>query len=837
MKKSTFYCIMLCFSGVLQAQHDSFPAILRVFPEKGGAYAPVFSTFCSDRCWLSEREFDLTSMRFVPRDSTSCVPIFTKRIWHGSDPADLDPTTLQWQADEYDFNYLWTYEYRSDQLAPGGGKDTLILWRYDRQKARQDSFASLLQGEITIGKPGIWVTDHKEMVLLDRRSGQVLSRAENPDGLGVMMRLQAWGDDVIVNDRWLYQRIHARYVPFFPLPADMEGCNSPQKLEFQGELCLSSIREEGNLYAYYLVAPGHPPIKMPFEPNNFSYQGYLLAANPPLAWLCEKDTLRSFDFTMGGTSAYPGSTIEPLHGNHDGRFLGFYSELGLSFFDKYNCQFRVLQLPYGHKMPRNFTANHRYIFLTYENHWDIVNFSKLETAFRRSTILDEYAIFEQAWRSIQNDPHEEFYSKYEAYFKLYNRYKGNKNPKIESAWEQVRKSVSYPLYAAPDSILERVAIDFEAGRFDPSVSCEIAQGLFRFWGSKGELLKSLRLLSASNYENCIVQEMESGEYIQQMLQNTQHSLDSISRLKTSPDEKLYATGKVWLNYCLYKRWFRYVQDPREGLEQAFDYYRTLLQKYPKSPWADNAAYDTLYYIDYHATTTDDETPDGNDKDAYRAFDQFLKDYPSSDCRADVLLRMAKVIIRGAGGRIYERVSIEQAEECLQTIAKEYPDFAKNSADYQKSLGSLNARLWSARWVLGITLDQTTFRLEDTIRVTVKISNTSRNSQTLDTIFLRRWHERLSLTLHPIRDKSCEDIWGEFPLIREKTPVEVQAVTLLPGSSYIETFVLGHSTMKKNYDASKFNLAIDTIYSYHMEYHHPTLQWLWMSAPGGRFSVE
>ena len=503
MKKSTFYCIMLCFSGVLQAQHDSFPAILRVFPEKGGAYAPVFSTFCSDRCWLSEREFDLTSMRFVPRDSTSCVPIFTKRIWHGSDPADLDPTTLQWQADEYDFNYLWTYEYRSDQLAPGGGKDTLILWRYDRQKARQDSFASLLQGEITIGKPGIWVTDHKEMVLLDRRSGQVLSRAENPDGLGVMMRLQAWGDDVIVNDRWLYQRIHARYVPFFPLPADMEGCNSPQKLEFQGELCLSSIREEGNLYAYYLVAPGHPPIKMPFEPNNFSYQGYLLAANPPLAWLCEKDTLRSFDFTMGGTSAYPGSTIEPLHGNHDGRFLGFYSELGLSFFDKYNCQFRVLQLPYGHKMPRNFTANHQYIFLTYENHWDIVNFSKLETAFRRSPI----------------------------------------------------------------------------------------------------------------------------------------------------------------------------------------------------------------------------------------------------------------------------------------------------------------------------------------------SNTSRNSQTLDTIFLRRWHESLSLTLHPIRDKSCEDIWGEFPLIREKTPVEVQAVTLLPGSSYIETFVLGHSTMKKNYDASKFNLAIDTIYSYHMEYHHPTLQWLWMSAPGGRFSVE
>lgn len=839
MKNCTFCFVLLCFPILLNAQNDTLPAISKIFPDAGDAYEPVFSPFCSDRLWLNEREFDIPSRRFVPKDSVSCVPTSAQRLWQGSVPVDPNPRRIQWQADPYDPNLYWTYEYRHDDSVPWlERKDTLILWRYDRKTAQQKSFVSLLQGEMTIGEPGIWVTNHKELILLDRYSGQVLSRAGNPANGEVLMFLQPWGEDVIITDRWLYQRAQNRYVSFFALPADMEGCKSPEKTEFHGELCISQVREENNRYTYHLIAPEHSPIVLPFKPKKFSYHDYLLSANPPLAWLCEADTLRSFDFITSDTVSYPGSTDQPLHGNHDGRFLGFYSELGLSFFDKYNCQFRVLQLPYGHKMPRNFKSDHRYVYLTYEKHWEIIDFSKLEKTFRRSSTLEEYAVFEQEWRATQKEPDKDFYTQYASYLKLYNRYKTSKNLKIEASWEQVRNSVSYPLYVAADSILDRVAIDFEAGRFDPSVSCQIVVGLFRYWGSKGEIQKALRLIAGGDHEICLKQGMDSGKGLLQLLKTTQYRLDSIEQLKLPPDEHLYATGKVWTEYCLKKPWFRFVIDPRKGLQQAYNYFRTLLQQYPNSLWADNAAYDTFQYIDHQQDDfSEDLIPSGNPEEAFKTFAKFLKDYPHSDRRPDVLLRMANLIFYGVHDGQYNRVGDEKAAEYFQEIEAQYPEFAKTSEPFRKAVGLLNHKRWSERWSLEVAFERDTFRFQDTVQVTVLLRNKSQSSQTLDTVFLRRWHERMSITLHTLRDKGCESTWGDFPLMRKRTPTEVQALTLLPEDSYQEVFVLGRNSMNKNYGPGKFELAKGTTYTYSMEYHHPVIQWIGMSTSGGRFTIE
>ena len=837
MKKIGFCFVLLSLSWVLKAQNDSFPAVFSVFPEKGEAYAPVLSPFCLNHGWLGEREFDLLSRRFVSSDSASCIPKSAQRLWHGASVSDLNPTRLWWKADPYDPNLFWTKDYREDDSVPWQDRvQTLIVWRYNRETAKQDSFVSLVSGDFTIGKPGIWVTNSKELLLLDRRSGDVILKAENPFGLGRGMSLQPWGDNLIVSDQWLYQVKQHQYVPFFPLPAEMEGCKSPEKVEFQAELCLSMVRSEGSQYSYHILAPGYPPTQVPFEPVNFSYQNRLLAVNPPLAWLCKKDTLIGFDYTTGALEGYPGSSDTPLHGNHEGRYLGFYAELGLSFFDKYTCQFRVLQLPFGHKMPRNFATDGQYIFLTYEDHWEIINFSKLASVFRPSSILAEYSAFEQEWQAWAKDANHDFYKNYEVYLSIYYKYKDFKNPKIAGVQHQFASWVSYQLMVTPDSVLSQVASDYSSSRFDPSISCEIALGLFKWYGQKGDLEAARSLLPMLENEPCINQILLDDDWRLQNVKVTNFKLDSVAQLNLAPDENLFATGKVWFDYCLTKRWFVYNSDPRQDFEQAFEYFRKLLEQYPESPWADNAAYEMFHYIDYHSTTTDDETPDGDDKEAFIAFSKYLDDYPDSDRSPEVMLRLAKVIIRGLGQRHIDQDKAEKAAEYLQIIAQKYPEFAKKEEGYQEAQNLLNARLWSNRWSLKIALNQTSFRIQDSIRVTVSLQNHSRSPQTLDTTFLNRWQEGLFLTLHPIRDIGCEDIWGDFPLIPENTTKD-ESITLPAGAAFTKNFVLAKSAVIKNYGSRKFDLTPGTTYIYNLEYRHPIKHWLWMSAHGTRFSIE
>lgn len=829
--KKNYICFVLCCIAVLgQAQTDSLPGVFAIFPEKGDAYTPFFSPFCSDRCWLNNKEFDIPSRRFVPKNTEPCIPAAARREWHNEYYADTEAMGLWWRSDPYDQRFLWMEKHWNN---------TLFLWRYDQQEARKDSFFSMPGGSITFGKPGIWVTNNKELVLLDRRSGQVLCRAGNPENGRIVMDLQASGEDVIVTGRWLYQRAQNRYVPFFALPSDMEGCKSPQQVEFKQEICCSMVGEPGDHYAYFLRTPNQHFYRLPFDLGCCA-RNYILAVNAPLAWFCFPDKLLAFNFTTGDSLVYYGSTGTPLNGNQDGRFLGFYSERGLSFFDKSECRFSVLNLPYGFPIPRDFCSDQEHVFLTYEKHWEIVDCSSLDANYKRSPVLDDYKVFEQEWRASQKgDNSGDFYSEYDVYLKLFTRYKQTQNPKITVSWAQVRGRLIYTLYTAPDTTMERITYDYEAGRFDRSISSEVVEGLFRYWGSIGALQPALRLIKFSENQDYLNEGPQSVGYLIDILKTTQRRLDSLELVKETPDARLYAMGKIWLDYCFSKISFRFsLNDPWHNFEQAYAYFRTLIQKYPNSPLADNAAYDMLQFIDYQKRSTDDYMPEGNPGLAYKAFLQFLEDYPKSDQRPDVLLRLAKIILEGVYLEKGNQINEADAAQYLEAIAEEYPEFAKKSESYQIMLGMQKGQLWSQRWSMSIAFDQDKYRVQDTIRVTVKLYNKSQREQTLDSVFLLRWNEGLMINIRQLRDKGCDEVYGYFPMFPEKTSYGGQSVRVAPGASYEETFVLGHTSLKKYAEGRQIEFVKGGTYSYYFRYDHIVLRWLSMEAQQqGRFSVE
>lgn len=821
------------FAAYSSAQRDSLPSVWTVLPKQYGAQRPFISPFCKDKVWFRDHVYDLPGRRYLlPDDTLSCFPAAAVRIMSGSDP-DY-PFYLWWRPDPYTDQYYWTDEYRND---------TLFIWRYNVRLARQDCFFKQYQAnESLIGKAGIWISHNQELVLVDRHSGQVLLREGTPDSTArYSLGLRNWGENIMLNDQRIYQYAERRYVPFFPLPADMEGCKYPGGKQFDTEVCGSWYAEDANnQYAYFLSTPSHPPVRLPFKlaANGASIEHQILASNPPLTWFYFPDKLIAYNIYTGDSVVYAGSTGEPLPGDQNGRFLGFRSELGLSFFDKDQCQFRRLDLPYGFEWPRHFTCNQDYIFITCENYWRIIDCSKLDTIFQRSLVEEEYQVFKRELAHFRKDASEDFYAQYAAYLKLYDRYRDNKNPKIAQFWDYAKYGISQALYAAPDSLLEKIAVEYEAGKYDPSISCELATTLFNYYGYYGELQKARYLLSVDDNAACIEEKSGSGTYYIDLIKTTQFRLDSVQKSKQPKDQLLYAMGKIWWDYCYQTRGFRYSLNPRGDFEQSYNYYRKLIQQYPKSKWADNAAYDTMYYIDYHGTTTDDETPDGNDAQAYEVFTQFLKDYPHSDRRPNVLLRLAAIVQRGLQGRYNNQSGQEQLADYLETIANEYPDFAKTTPDYQIISAGLKRQSWASRWKLLVSTDQKVYKLSDTIRVTIQLYNQSGKEQTLDTAFLNTWQRGLYLHLNQQREQGCEPRSGGFPLLPEKRPIGIHPVTVAPGTDYKATFVLAHTSQIRMFGFSIFDLASGGNYSYGLQYCHPVLTWLFMSAiQGGDFRVE
>lgn len=803
---------------------------MKVLSGDGYAYAPVFSPLCPDLCWFAEQAFDLNTRRFLPDGAASaCVEAKKLRDLLGSlTPFGIEDRTdrylLRWQADPFDSRFLWSYEHT----------DPFTLLRYNRTTGKRDVFNTLPQRsmgtEFVMGKAGIWVTNHQELMLLDRQTGKILERAGNPNGVGRSMTLRPWGDDVLVSKEWLYQRATKHYVPFFPLPQDMEGCKSPYKVEFLGELCYSAIYDVGNNLGHFITAPGPVVRRLPFL-KDWRDERFDLGVNPPLAWFSFKKRIVALNYVNGDSAVYYGSTGRPVNGDQSGRYLAFATELGISFFDKNTCQFRVINRPYGYEQPRHFICAGEHILLTYEKYWEVVDVSKLDTAFAASTLLEDAEAFEQQLRAIYTAVPDDFYPRYAAVLHLYKTYEARKNPKIDERWQDVLRNLGEILfYASPDSVILRAIADYESGRFVPAFNCDATKAIFRFWADQDELKKALQLLDAPDNRTCF-QESEWGEIeITQPIRSLQFSLDSLAAFTLPPDERLYAEGKIWEQFGRQKSIYRYHQDPIRNLKKAYDCFRTLIQQYPQSIWADNAAYDTMTYIDFHSTSPDyDFMIQGDDKKAFATFKQFLRDYPQSDRRPDVLLRIAAAFRRGGIEDNNHDASDEaMAAEYLQIIADEYPDFAEVSTFYKNSRQELDRHYWSETWSCTGKPDKSVYQLQDTIRVTVRMQNKSQSVQILDTAFIQHWYQGLRFHLSEVRDQGCEGLWGDFSLTREKPLVATQPVSIQAGGYYEETFVLGSTILNRINGGGYFPLHSGLTYYFDLEFRHPGMPWLWLS---------
>lgn len=825
--KLFFVYFLLVFSAIqLPGQTDTLPAVLKVYPQSGEAYEPIFSPFCADHCWLSGHEFDLSVGRYMSTGEQSCLPPLSIRFADGSDPKYVGREPLRWFQDPYDSRYCWTYDYHRDHISAWENqRDTLFIYRFDRVTQQQKAIRTLTQAEMLIGKSGIWVTSQDGIVLYDKQSGKELAQIKDPFDNNLSLWLHNWGADVVISDRLIYRVKTGKIEPFFPLPSDMEGCKSPEKVEFYHETAISSVNEGNSDLGFYMYVPNRYAIKLPLKSYNHDPL-LILTANTDQAWMMQRDTLWSYNLADGSLNAYPMEKCEPMNGvKADGRFLAFSNEKGLIFFDKYTCEFRVIPMPYGYKKPYSYYSSGSKILLFYfDEHWELVTFNKLDRTFKATDLQIQYDDFAPEIERFNALP-QAFSPRYEAFIPIKDQYSKFNNQKINEQLAHMASSFSYTLYIAADSVLERVALDFASGKLDTILRCPVTKSLFNYYAQNGALSEIQPLLI--NNAPCVKVIRNNNRPLIEQINRTLYRLDSIAGLSLAPDERLFATGKIWMEYCLTKRWTHF-SDPYIYLEQAFDYYRNLIKKYPDSRWVDNAVYDMMYYIDYYPQDSSDPMPESDQLKAIEAFKQFLIDYPDSDCKPQVLHRMLKSMNRLAS---YHAWPLDEVQAYIDTLNLQYPDYAQKNEVFRIQYFVLNRR-WNERWNLLANVSGDTVSLEKPVKVEIRLINTGKAAELLDTSFLNHWNAGLIMHLSQIVTQGCDSKWGNFPLSPESSAIHRQAIEVPVGGKYSEWFVLGTVSRNLNDGGGHFTPRLGESYEYNIELVPLGVPWLRSSGNRG-----
>ncbi len=591
--------------------------------------------------------------------------------------------------------------------------------------------------------------------------------------------------------------------------------------------------KESDTTAFFLITPEGEVHRLP---GWGGMDAVLVQDSAVWAWGRFPQRLMHYDMQERRTFFYPTYgpeyyyLITPCH-----QFLWFWGYNSLLCFDRKNQSTLFYPRQIVELGLRNIECVGDSIFLSFmENKERFSIDSIIENGLPAIEIWAEYVVFEKDRlalhvESVQRD----FYRTIAAHRLLKSLYGDSTNPIIQKTLADEPWGASYALFVATDSVLLRVENDYEQGRFAPDELPIVVSNLFAFYGKKGRLEEALLLADNTAYAPFFENEHYGKLHL---VRETKYQLDSILDSGAPPDEILYAAGKVWLRYCQYSGWF-YDEFDGPNIALANRHFRELLRQYPESRWADNAAYDTLTYADFVGEHVEELDRSKRER-AVSAFNQILLDYPATDCRPKILLRLAKLV---QGSRWYEseirQRGLKTADEYLRELAELTPDVAV-AKEAQAVQQRENFSRWSKAWIFSVQPEKPVFKLGGPLRFVVRFTNVSGSTQTLDSLFMRDWPELLYLRMTQFREENCRAHWGDFKSERAIKKDNYRALSVPSGSHYEEIVELMPASANWSQNPlGKFDMTLPADYRISAEIRRPAWDWRGPHDYKVRFRIE
>ncbi len=217
--------------------------------------------------------------------------------------------------------------------------------------------------------------------------------------------------------------------------------------------------------------------------------------------------------------------------------------------------------------------------------------------------------------------------------------------------------------------------------------------------------------------------LQEQNQVLQKARETKHRLDSVASLSLRPDERLWALGNIWASYIENELYVTEYSGYNYSL--AIPYFEQIIEKYPKSSLADNAAFTLVYFSLSGAGEGGD---DSYCLSAAYELEKVLKQYPDSDQKAQVMLDIAGFYLNFDDyastdstytDRIIQacRLGIAVAEERLRL----FPNLPERT-DSAWIIGLLHEKITLFSLQLSISTDKVIYRTGEPVIVTFILVN-------------------------------------------------------------------------------------------------------------------
>lgn len=413
-----------------------------------------------------------------------------------------------------------------------------------------------------------------------------------------------------------------------------------------------------------------------------------------------------------------GYEFYPIRTCPDDSLLWLYNEEGVVVFNKnegiaYKLEVDALK-------PLNLIVDSKYMYVNSLHYIDIYNKEYL-LQFRKN--VKELAAEEKKFSKYIYDQllvfRSDFRNTYTKYTEINNDYSSTSNKRILQKLEQLKESLITRL---PNNFIESKELELFVRDTisDESLTAAYYQHLIRMANYEGKLEGALF------YDSILEAHYpayRSKYHIDQMLEVRKYA-DTINELKNKelPEDELF-----WRTGMAYYKLFFFVGPESEvgyNMSYPFSYFRRLLRQHPSSPYADNAEYTMLEYMELNSHEGGDNS---YNLKAIENYKRLLSKYPNTELTPKIYYQIASLYLW------YEAETSEKPElyrmalDYANKIMKEFPGYA-NEYQVPELINEINQSLANIMWTLTISADKTLYRIDEPVLISFELKNTDTNDK-------------------------------------------------------------------------------------------------------------
>jgi hypothetical protein len=242
---------------------------------------------------------------------------------------------------------------------------------------------------------------------------------------------------------------------------------------------------------------------------------------------------------------------------------------------------------------------------------------------------------------------------------------------------------------------------------------KVVEQLMLLYLKNGDLKKALKLgteFSKKHPESVYILQHRSG---MTSLDVCLKSLDSLNGAGLPGDELLWAKGQVLRKFCTSQD-FREEEGSIYNLEMADSMYQKLIRQYPTSPRAEDADFQLIQ------DSFSDEGGNNENPEEIQQWKKYLKKYPRTKRRAEVLLQMVSALGQ-------EPADLKQALKWMAEGEKLNPELFSSQGN-QSTREELQRQLDQLELVLGIQILKNPVRTGEPVRVNFTVKNTGASTK-------------------------------------------------------------------------------------------------------------